>query len=71
MSTIETHGLVQGDVHPTNIMFGQDETPVLIDFDSCFKIGELVIGKGAHEGWAKKVKDPLALMSYRIVQWLL
>ncbi|OQD77378.1 hypothetical protein PENANT_c108G10381 [Penicillium antarcticum] len=33
-------GLVHNDVNPANIMFDQDGTLVLIDFDSCRYIGE-------------------------------
>lgn len=65
-SALGAHILTQGDIHPTNIMFGVDETPVLVDFDSCVKIGELMIGKSGHPGWAKKVRSPhfLGVTSY-------
>ncbi|KAE8357034.1 kinase-like protein [Aspergillus coremiiformis] len=33
-------GLVHNDINPANIMFDERDTPVLVDFDSCRKIGE-------------------------------
>jgi serine/threonine protein kinase len=33
-------GLVHNDINPTNILFDEYGTPVLIDFDSCRKVGE-------------------------------
>ncbi|GFF60998.1 kinase-like protein [Aspergillus udagawae] len=33
-------GLVHNDINPTNIMFDEYGTPILIDFDSCRKVGE-------------------------------
>ncbi|KAJ2891052.1 serine/threonine-protein kinase [Zalerion maritima] len=33
-------GLVHNDITPSNIMFDDDGTPVLIDFDSCRYVGE-------------------------------
>lgn len=32
--------LWHNDTNPANIMFDEDETPVLIDFGSCRRIGE-------------------------------
>ncbi|KAI5856668.1 kinase-like domain-containing protein [Durotheca rogersii] len=33
-------GLAHNDINPANIMFDEDDTPVLIDFDSCRRFGE-------------------------------
>ncbi|PGH00764.1 hypothetical protein AJ79_08102 [Helicocarpus griseus UAMH5409] len=33
-------GLVHNDVTPSNIMFGKDNTPVLVDFGSCRRVAE-------------------------------
>jgi hypothetical protein len=38
-------GLVHNDITPSNIMFEGDGTPVLIDFDSCRKVGESLHGR--------------------------
>ncbi|KAL4957021.1 kinase-like domain-containing protein [Aspergillus filifer] len=33
-------GLVHNDINPSNIMFDEDDNPVLIDFGSCRRMGE-------------------------------
>ena len=33
-------GIVHNDITPANIMFAEDDSPVLIDFDSCREVGE-------------------------------
>jgi serine/threonine protein kinase len=46
-------GLVHNDITPSNIMLNDDGTLVLIDFDSCRKVGELLCetkAKRTH-GW--------------------
>ena len=43
-------GLVHNDVNPRNIMFSEDDTPVVIDFDSCKREGEKLL-KGGTWGW--------------------
>lgn len=44
---IHSLGLVHNDINPANIMFDQDGTPVIIDFDSCRRVGESLLGTGA------------------------
>jgi serine/threonine protein kinase len=36
-------GLVHNDINPGNVMFDEDGTPILIDFDSCRQAGELLL----------------------------
>ena len=51
----DTHGLVHNDINPTNIMLDDKGLPVIIDFDSCGRIGEDLTGrKGGTFGWVKK-----------------
>jgi serine/threonine protein kinase len=33
-------GIIHNDINPANIMFDEHDTPVLIDFDSCRRVGE-------------------------------
>lgn len=40
-------GLVHNDINPSNVMFDEDVTPVVNDFDSCRRIGEPLLGTGA------------------------
>ena len=46
-------GLVHNDINPANIMYDEDDTLVLIDFDSCRQVGESLLDtetKRTH-GW--------------------
>jgi hypothetical protein len=43
-------GLIHNDINPRNIMFQADDTPVIIDFDSCRREGEK-LSKGGTWGW--------------------
>jgi len=43
-------GYCHNDVKPDNIVLKTDGTPVLIDFDSCLPINQ-VLGKGTTKGW--------------------
>jgi serine/threonine protein kinase len=55
-------GLVHNDITPSNIMFDDDGTPVLIDFDSCRQVGELLRHtetKRTHEWHDPDVKTAL------------
>ncbi|KAF5392034.1 hypothetical protein D9757_003215 [Collybiopsis confluens] len=47
-------GYVHGDINPRNIMLDSDEPtiPVIIDFDSCNRIGEKITGRGTFE-WSE------------------
>jgi len=48
-------GLVHNDINPSNIMFDEDtdeeDTPVIIDFDSCWPVGESLQGVGRTFEW--------------------
>ncbi|TFY69268.1 hypothetical protein EVG20_g3215 [Dentipellis fragilis] len=46
-------GLVHNDLNPDNIMLGEDEVPVLVDFDSCGRVGEPMGSKGGTPGWER------------------
>lgn len=43
-------GLIHNDVNPHNIMLKSDETPVIIDFDSCRREGDNLLKEGTW-GW--------------------
>jgi len=43
-------GYCHNDVKPDNIVLSDEDTPVLIDFDSCLPIDQ-VLGKGTTPGW--------------------
>jgi len=47
---LHDQGYCHNDVKPDNIMLKADGTPVLIDFDSCLPISQ-VLGKGTTPGW--------------------
>lgn len=44
-------GFVHNDLNPSNIMLLEDETPVVIDFDSCRRIGDSLRGVGRTYEW--------------------
>jgi hypothetical protein len=44
-------GLVHNDLNPANIMFSEDDIPVIIDFDSCRREGENLLKAGT-PGWS-------------------
>jgi serine/threonine protein kinase len=44
-------GLSHNDVHPGNVMVKDDNTPVIIDFDSCRHTGESMEGVKRTYGW--------------------
>ncbi|KAB8356448.1 hypothetical protein FH972_024031 [Carpinus fangiana] len=45
-------GFVHNDISPSNIMFGSDDdSPIIIDFDSCCRIGEDKGEKKGTPGW--------------------
>jgi serine/threonine protein kinase len=44
-------GIVHNDITPSNIMFEDDGTPVIIDFDSCQEIGESLNQTKTTHGW--------------------
>lgn len=43
-------GLIHNDLNPRNIMLKPDDTPVIIDFDSCRRDGDKLL-KGGTWGW--------------------
>lgn len=47
-------GLAHNDLNPTNIMFKKDDSPVIIDFDTCIPIGEKLSKGGLVGGWDGK-----------------
>lgn len=44
-------GIIHNDLNPYNIMLKSDDTPVIIDFDSCRRDGDKLV-KGGTMGWA-------------------
>jgi serine/threonine protein kinase len=45
-------GLIHNDINPSNIMFkANDDTPIIIDFDSCGKEGDKLVKAGTM-GWS-------------------
>ena len=54
-------GLNHNDINPANIMLDKEDVPIIIDFDSCEKEGELSLGLGT-PGWTD---GPLTGMSER------
>jgi serine/threonine protein kinase len=46
----------QGDITPSNIVFdvANLNVPVIIDFDSCYRDGAEITGKGGTTGWSKQ-----------------
>ncbi|ESK89396.1 serine threonine-protein kinase [Moniliophthora roreri MCA 2997] len=51
---LHSHGWVHGDICPYNIMLesGSNMIPVIIDFDSCTRLGHHITGKGGTPGWS-------------------
>ena len=47
---LHDQGYCHNDVKPDNIVLNDEGTPVLIDFDSCLPIDQ-VLGKGTTKGW--------------------
>ncbi|KAK8076089.1 hypothetical protein PG994_003361 [Apiospora phragmitis] len=48
---LHQQGLIHNDLNPANIMFDEDDNPIIIDFDSCKREGEELGLKGGTEGW--------------------
>jgi len=46
-------GLIHNDINPRNIMLRKDDTPVIIDFDTCQRAGEKCTSAGTR-GWSLK-----------------
>jgi serine/threonine protein kinase len=44
-------GIIHNDINPSNVMFEDDGTPVIIDFDSCREIGESLHQTKRTHGW--------------------
>jgi len=60
----DTLGLVHNDINPTNIMLDDNGLPVIIDFDSCAKIGEDLDGrKGCTFGWVRKPEPHTSIVA--------
>lgn len=51
MGHLHSLGLCHNDINPSNIMFGDDDIPVIIDFDSADYIGRKLRFKGGTPGW--------------------
>lgn len=47
-------GIVHNDINPTNIMFDEDQHPIIIDFDSCREIGAPLHNVKRTFSWYKK-----------------
>eukprot|EP00168_Porphyra_purpurea_P020618 TRINITY_DN874_c0_g1_i2.p1 TRINITY_DN874_c0_g1~~TRINITY_DN874_c0_g1_i2.p1 ORF type:complete len:316 (-),score=75.69 TRINITY_DN874_c0_g1_i2:476-1423(-) len=56
LAHLHKQGYCHNDVKPDNIMLKADDTPVLIDFDSCLPMGE-ALGKGTTKGWGDDESD--------------
>jgi serine/threonine protein kinase len=46
-------GLVHNDINPSNIMVDADDTPAIIDYDSCQPVGAKLGSKLGTPGWTK------------------
>ena len=44
-------GFVHNDINPSNIMFDDKDEPIIIDFNSCCRIGESLDNIGRTPGW--------------------
>lgn len=49
---IHKQGYCHNDIHDRNIMMGEDDVPVIIDFDSCLPEGDVQAWKGGAPGWS-------------------
>lgn len=54
VSHIHSMGLAHNDINPDNVMIGDDDLPVLIDFGSCAPYGQPLESLGT-EGWYEKI----------------
>ena len=52
-------GLSHNDINPTNIMLDNEDMPIIIDFDSCQREGELSFGVGTL-GWTNGVGNGMS-----------
>lgn len=50
---IHSLGLAHNDINPHNVMIGEDDLPILLDFGSCALYGERLESLGS-EGWCEK-----------------
>ncbi|KAI1840179.1 hypothetical protein JX266_013609 [Neoarthrinium moseri] len=48
---LHQHGLIHNDLNPANIMVDEDDSPIIIDFDSCKPEGWELGHKAGTEGW--------------------
>lgn len=48
---LHRHGYCHNDINPLNIMFDENDTPIIIDFDSCQPEGDELGHKGGTIGW--------------------
>lgn len=46
-------GLVHNDINPTNIMFDEDDHPIIIDFDTCYYHNQKLGPKAGTFGWSE------------------
>lgn len=51
---IHSLGLAHNDINPDNVMIGEDDAPILVDFGSCAPYGERLESLGS-EGWYEKI----------------
>jgi serine/threonine protein kinase len=51
ISHLHSLGLVFNDLNPSNIMLLDDDTPIIVDFDSCRRIGQDLKGVGRTYEW--------------------
>lgn len=61
MLHVHAQGLCHNDINPTNVMITEDNTAVLIDFDTCLPHGEPLGEKHGTEGWSNnsaKLSEP-------------
>jgi serine/threonine protein kinase len=54
---LHANDLAHNDITPSNIMVNDSGMPVLIDFDSCYKVGDNVLLCHSTEGWRDEKDD--------------
>ncbi|EIM85564.1 uncharacterized protein STEHIDRAFT_59209 [Stereum hirsutum FP-91666 SS1] len=68
-------GLVHGDINPANILLDSTSAPIIIDFDSCCRQGERIVGKGGTFEWSNDAETAEVENDFygleKIADWLL
>lgn len=65
----------QGDINPANILLDSTSAPIIIDFDSCCRQGEHIVGKGGTFEWSNDAETAEVENDFygleKIANWLL